>query len=91
MQNRNPASLIMPGKPDSGSASAAASTELKRIEFTIRDADGDVLQGSSFVSDCSELPYALMQAMEDFLDAYDNQLRLPLTIQLRPNPDQPTC
>ncbi len=82
MQHQNPAS---------DPASTAASTGLKRIEFTFRDADGDVLQGPSFVSDCSDLPYALMQAMEDFMEAYDNQLRLPLTIQLRPNPGQPTC
>lgn len=65
--------------------------ELKRIEFTIRDNEGKLLQEPGFVEDCLELPHAIKQAVEDFLDAYNQKLDLPLTIHVNPNPEQPTC
>ena len=54
-------------------------TDLKRIEFTLRDDLGNLLQEPGFVEDCSAL------------EAYNYEIRLPLTIRVTPNPDQPTC
>lgn len=68
-----------------------AADELKRIEFTIRDSADNILQEPGFVNECSELPSAIKQAVEDFLDAYDQKLDLPLVIRVNPHPSQPSC
>lgn len=65
--------------------------ELRQIEFTIRDNHGRVLREPVFVENCAELPHALMQAMEDFMDAYELRPHLPLTIRIDPHPEKPTC
>ena len=64
---------------------------MKRIEFTITGEGGESLQEPGFVETCSELPLAIMRAVEDFLEAHDGELHLPLTIQVRPSSQSPTC
>lgn len=64
---------------------------MKRIEFTITDEGGESLQEPGFVEACSELPLAIMRAVEDFLEAHDGELHLPMTIQVRPSSASPTC
>jgi hypothetical protein len=64
---------------------------MKRVEFTISSESDESLTGPAFVEDCSELPLAIMKAVEDFLEAHEGQLVLPLTIQVRPSAARPTC
>jgi hypothetical protein len=64
---------------------------MKRIEFTIIGEGGTCLQEPGFVEDCAELPVALMRAMEDFMEAHDGRLHLPITIHVQPSPSQSTC
>jgi hypothetical protein len=64
---------------------------MKRVEFTISSEGDESLTGPAFVEDCSELPLAIMKAVEDFLEAHEGQLVLPMTIQVRPSPFRPTC
>lgn len=64
---------------------------MKRIEFVISGENGQALQEPGFVEKCSELPIAVMQAMEDFLDAYDGDAHLPITIQVRRSVGGPSC
>jgi len=59
---------------------------MKRIEFTITSESGESLQEPGFVENCAELPVAIMRAVEDFLEAHDGELHLPMTIQVRPSP-----
>jgi hypothetical protein len=64
---------------------------MKRVEFTISTEGEESLAAPAFVEDCSELPLAIMRAVEDFLEAHEGQLTLPITIQVRPSPFRPTC
>ena len=64
---------------------------MNRIEFTLVAGGGQSLQEPVFVENCSELPHAIMQAMEDFLDAHDGELHLPLTIQVQPSRSTESC
>ena len=61
---------------------------MKRVEFTIRNDMGELLREPGFVEDCSELPLAIMRAVEDFLEAHGRKLHLPLIIHVKPcSPD----
>lgn len=64
---------------------------MKRIEFTILGEGGDTLREPGFVDACSDLPLAIMQAVEDFLDANNGEIHLPMTIQVRPSAVESTC
>ena len=64
---------------------------MKRIEFTLIADGGQSLQEPVFVENCSELPHAVMQAMEDFLDAHDGELHLPFTIRVQPSRSTESC
>jgi hypothetical protein len=64
---------------------------MKRIEFTIAGEGGESLSEPGFVESCSELPLAIMRVVEDFLEANDGELHLPITIQVKPSPGSPTC
>jgi hypothetical protein len=64
---------------------------MKRIEFTITGEDGKSLNEPSSVEDCSELPIAVMRAMEDFLEAHEGNPHLPITIQIRRSIGPSTC
>jgi hypothetical protein len=64
---------------------------IKRIEFTIIGEDGKSLSEPGFVEDCSELPIAVMRAMEDFLEAHDGNPHLPITINVRRSIGTSTC
>jgi hypothetical protein len=64
---------------------------MKRIEFTITGEGGESLREPGFVENCSELPLAIMRAVEDFLEAHNGELHLPLIIQVRPSTPGPTC
>lgn len=65
--------------------------EMKRIEFTLVAENGQSLQEPGFVENCSDLPHAIMQAMEDFLEANDGDFHLPLTIQVQPSRSTESC
>jgi len=64
---------------------------MKRIEFTLITESGESLREPVFVENCRELPHAIMQAVEDFLEAHGGELHLPLTIQVQPSPGTSTC
>jgi hypothetical protein len=64
---------------------------MKRIEVTIHDKAGQSLAAPVFVDDCSELPLAIMRAVEDFLEAHDGKLELPVAIHVRPSAGSSTC
>ena len=64
---------------------------MKRVEFTIAGDDGESLREPGFVEDCSELPVAIMRAVEDYLEAHDGNLHLPLTIRVQPSSSTSTC
>ena len=64
---------------------------MKRIEFTITGEDGKSLNEPGFVENCSELPVAVMRAMEDFLEAHDGDPHLPITILVRRGVGASTC
>lgn len=64
---------------------------MKRIEFTIIGEGGESLREPGFVETCSDLPMAIMRAVEDFLEANDGELHLPMTIMIRPSSSEPTC
>ena len=63
----------------------------KRIEFTITSDSGPSLHEPGFVEDCSELPIAIMRAVEDFLEVHDGHASLPLTIRVQPSHSGPSC
>jgi len=63
----------------------------KRIEFTIFDQEGEFLQKPGFVEDCSQLSMAIKQAVDDFLESRGGAVRLPITINITPTTDGPTC
>jgi len=58
---------------------------MKRIEFTITGEDGRSLNEPGFVEDCSELPVAVMRAMEDFLEAHQGRPNLPIIMKAFPS------
>lgn len=64
---------------------------MKRVEFTIRNDTGELLQEPGFVEECSDLPLAIMRAVEDFLDAHDQKLHLPLIIHIKPGAGASLC
>ena len=64
---------------------------MKRIEFTITGEDGQSLHEPGFVEDCSELPIAVMRAMEDFLEVHAGNPHLPITVQIRRSTGTMTC
>jgi hypothetical protein len=64
---------------------------MKRVEFTIRNDDGDLLREPGFVEKCSELPRAIMHAVEDFMEANDGKLHMPLLIHVKPVADAEAC
>ena len=64
---------------------------MKRIDFSIVGDDGHVLHEPGFVEDCSELPLAIMRSVEDFMEAHDGKLSLPITIRVQPTFASPTC
>ena len=64
---------------------------MKRIEFTLVANGSKSLQEPIFVDSCSELPHAVMQAIEDFLEAHNGELHLPLIIRVQPSSAGETC
>jgi hypothetical protein len=64
---------------------------MRRVEFSITGQGGQSLHEPGFVEDCSQLPMAIMRAVEDYLEAHEGQLELPITIQVRPTPSASTC
>lgn len=65
---------------------------MKRVEFTIRNDTGDLLREPGFVEDCSELPMAIMRAVEDFLEVNHQKLHLPVIIHVKAiSPDAASC
>ena len=63
---------------------------MKRIEFTITGEGGQSLREPSFVEDCAELPIAIMRAVEDYVQAHDGKLELPITIRVQPSQSSAT-
>jgi hypothetical protein len=64
---------------------------MKRIEFAIIAESGESFAEPGFVEDCSELPIAIMRAIEDYLEANDGNLHLPIVIRVRPSVASLTC
>ena len=64
---------------------------MKRVEFTITGESGESLAEPAFIEECSELPIAVMRAVEDYLEAHGGELDLPLTIRVQPSPSTSTC
>jgi hypothetical protein len=64
---------------------------MKRIEFLISNEQGDILREPALLEDCSEVPLAVMRGLEDFLEAHDGELHLPIIIRVRPAPGAATC
>jgi len=64
---------------------------MKRIDFTIVGEGGESLREPGFVENCSELPLAIMRAVEDFIEANGGDLHLPMTILVRPSLTESTC
>lgn len=65
--------------------------DLKRVEFTITSELGDCLHEPGFVEDCSEVPYAIMRAVESYLEAHEGRLKLPINIRVQPSRSSPSC
>jgi len=63
---------------------------MKRIEFMLVADGGASLKEPIFVEHCRDLPLAIMHAVEDYLEANDGELHLPLTIQVQPS-EGTTC
>lgn len=57
-----------------------ATNAMHKLVFEVSDANHFTLQEPVFLEDLSELPIAVMQAMEDFLDANDRMPALPIVI-----------
>jgi hypothetical protein len=64
---------------------------MKRVEFLIRGENGGALGEPQFVENCSELPLALMRAVDDYLEAQGGKMELPIVIRIFPSQDGPTC
>jgi hypothetical protein len=65
--------------------------DMKRVEFLITGEKGEILREPGFLDDCAELPQAVKTAVEDFLEAHDGRLNLPIIIRIRPAPGAATC
>lgn len=65
--------------------------EIKRIEFTLVADGREALNEPISVESCRDLPLAIMQAVEDYLEANNGELNLPLTIQVQPSRGASTC
>jgi hypothetical protein len=63
---------------------------MKRIDFTITGGKGASLREPCFVQDCAELPQAIMQAVQDFLEVHGGEQALPITILAR-SADTESC
>ena len=57
----------------------------------LTDDQGESLREPGFVEECSQLPIAVMQAVEDFIEAHDGRIDLPITIKVKPAPLTPSC
>ena len=57
---------------------------VKRIDLTLTDALEHRLEEPAFIESDADLPMALMQAIGEFLDAYNGELVLPLHINAAP-------
>ena len=55
---------------------------MKRFDFTIIDGRGQPLHEPGFVESDTDLPVAVMEAVNDYLDAYDGHYTLPLRIEV---------
>ena len=64
---------------------------MKRIEFTITDENGELFREPGFLEDCSEVPLAVMRAVEDYLEAHHGKLHLPIVIRVHPHAGSPSC
>ncbi len=64
---------------------------MKRVEFMVTGEDGESLREPGFVEDCSELPMAIMRAVEDFMEAHGGELHLPMSIHVRSSQANSTC
>jgi hypothetical protein len=64
---------------------------MKRVEFAILGEDGQTFSEPQFVDHCGELPIAIMRAVEDYLEAREGKLDLPILIRVHPSSTPPTC
>jgi len=64
---------------------------MKRVEFSIRGESGAALSEPQFVENCSELPLAIMRAVDDYLEAQGGKMELPIVIRIFPSCGGPTC
>ena len=55
---------------------------MKRFDFTMSDGYDRSLYKPSVVGGEADLPIALMEAMNDFLEAYGGGLKLPFRIEI---------
>ena len=55
---------------------------MERLNFTIIDDQDRPLHEPGFVEHRADLPVAVMDAVNDFLGAYDGELTLPLRIEV---------
>ena len=58
-----------------------SSNVVERLHFTIIDGEDRPLPEPGFVEHRADLPLAVMNAVNDFLDACDGELALPLRIE----------
>ena len=55
---------------------------MKSVEFKIVDGNNHPLHEPATIEREADLPVALMEAVNDFLEAYDGELVLPLRIEV---------
>lgn len=55
---------------------------MKRVEFSILDGNNHPLKEPALVENEGDLPAAVMDAVNDLLEAYDGELALPLWIEV---------
>lgn len=55
---------------------------MKRVEFTIIDGNNQPLREPGFMESEGDLPVAVMEAVNDFLDAYKGAIALPMRIEI---------
>ena len=59
---------------------------MKCVELTVVAEGGRYFRESNCAENGSDLPVAIMRAVEDFMEAYGNLPRLTMTIYVRPSP-----
>jgi hypothetical protein len=93
MESKQPGLMNINPMPNAASFVENCDTwkEMKRIEFTITDEGGQSLREPSFVENCSELPLAVMRAVEDFVEAHEGEVELPITIHVQSAMSSATC